>query len=77
MSSNLHFIGLSETWLNDILPSNLFQLSDEYTLLRNDRKWHEEGLTKPKKGGGVAIYIRNTLKFSATNYCHLNTSNKH
>ena len=76
MSSNLHFIGLSETWLNDKIPNNILKLSNDYSIFRNDRTWSEEGNTEPKKGGGVALYIKNTLKFSENTYKHLNTSNK-
>ena len=73
MSSNLHILGISETWLNDKLPCEMFKLNNEYTLIRNDRKWSDEGTTEIKKGGGVAIYIRNNLKF--TNLNQWNTSN--
>ena len=76
MSSNLHFIGLSETWLNDKIPSEILKLSKGLTLMRNDRKWFEDGNTEPKKGGGVAVYIRNNLKFSENNFKHFNTSCK-
>lgn len=48
-------ITLSETWLNDSIPSAGLCLKD-YFLLRRDRSG---GL----RGGGVAMYIRNTLKF--------------
>ena len=37
MSSNLHSLGLSETWLNAKLPNELFELPNEFTLVRNDR----------------------------------------
>ena len=76
LSSNLHILGLSETWLNNKLPNDLYKLSNEYTLLRNDRKWSDEGKIETKKGGGVAIYIKNTLNFSQGNFSHLNESNK-
>ena len=76
IESNLHFIGLSETWLNEKIPSDILKLSDEYTLIRNDRNWTEEGANMPKKGGGVAIYVRNNLKFSETNFKHLNSNSK-
>ena len=76
MSSNLHFIGLSETWLNEKIPDNILNLSNEYTIVRNDRNWSEADTTEPKKGGGVAAFIKNTLDFSATNFKHLNQSSK-
>ena len=36
MNSNLHVLGLSETWLYDKLLLDIFKLSDEYVLLRWD-----------------------------------------
>ena len=74
-SGNLHILGISETWLNDKLPSGLFNLSDEYSLLRNDRKWNDNGNIIPKRGGGVALYVKKCLTFSDTDFNHLNTSN--
>ena len=73
-SSNLHILGLSETWLNDKLPDGLYRLSNDYTLLRNDRKWFENGSNKPKKGGGLALFLKNSLTFSDLDFNHLNTS---
>ena len=35
MSTNLHVLVISETWLNVMLHSGLY----EYTLIRNDRSW--------------------------------------
>ena len=58
MSSNLHFIGLSETWLNDMLPSNMFQLTNEYALIEN-------GLMKGplhQKKEEVLLYILRKIK---------------
>ena len=75
MSANLHVLGLSETWLNNMIPSELYTLSNEYTLIRNDRNWHNDNNLIPKKGGGVATYIRNNLDFSGTTHSHFNTSN--
>ena len=76
MRSNLHFIGLSETWLNTKLPDEMLKLSNEYTLIRNDRNWSDENGNEPKKGGGIACYIKNDLKFSHMDYSHWNTSSK-
>ena len=75
MCTNLHVLGLSETWLNSMLPSELYKLSNEYTLIRNDRNWLDYNNTHIKKGGGVATYIRNNLNFSETSHSHFNTSN--
>lgn len=53
MESNLHFLALSETWLNSKIHSNLIDIPG-YSFYRNDRK--------TGKGGGVAIYLRDSLK---------------
>ena len=74
--SNLHIIGLSETWLNDKIPSNLLELSHDYVLLRNDRKWSEEPSNNVKKGGGVSLYINSNLNYCEMTYDKHNYSNK-
>ena len=74
--SNLHILGISETWLNNKLPNEMFSLSKDYYLYRNDRNWIEPGSSTVKKGGGVAIYIKNNLISSDTEFQHLNKSCK-
>ena len=69
-------MGLSETWLNEKLPNEIYNLSNDFTLVRNDRNWADEGKAYTKKGGGVALFIRNTLNFSDVEFKHLNNSNK-
>ena len=39
VNSNLHVLGLSETWLNGKLPNELYRLSQHYTLIRIDKNW--------------------------------------
>ena len=75
MSTNLHVIGISETWLNNKLPSELYTLSKDYTLIRNDRTWSDNNGIIPKKGGGVAMFVNNNINYSDTSHSHLNTSN--
>ena len=55
MNSGIHILTFSETWLHNQLASNLFQLSNDYTLLRLDRNWNDNNNpnSPPKKGGGV------------------------
>ena len=54
LSSNIDVLCLTETWLNET-TSNAEILFDGYTLLRKDRI--------DKGGGGVAIYIKQSLQF--------------
>ena len=67
--------GLSDTWLNESLPNEMYKLSNYYHLLRNDRNWKENNSSRIKKGGGVAMYIKNDLNFSETSHSYLNTNN--
>ena len=73
IDSNIHVIGISETWLKNELPSNIVQISG-YDIIRNDRTWTEKG--KVKSGGGVCIYIKNDLIYSSEKYKFLNVSSK-
>ena len=72
--SNIHIMGLSETWLNDKIPSNILKLADDYVLLRNDRNWRQNNSTQIKKGGGVGIFIKSKLNFCESSFKHLNCS---
>ena len=76
MNSNLQVLGLSETWLNDSLPNEMFDLSDSYLLYRNDRKWKENDAANSKKGGGVCLFIDSKLHSSDTTFARLNCSNR-
>ena len=49
-----HVIGVTESWLHQDIPNNLISLPN-YNLIRNDRK--------NKRGGGVALYLKNNLKY--------------
>ena len=55
--SNLDFLGISETWLNDSVSTDLLNV-EGYNVFRNDRP---EG----KKGGGTLLYIKKTLTSTA------------
>ena len=77
MNSNLHVLGLSETWLNDSLPNEMFDLAGKYTLYRNDRNWTENNSNTTKKGGGVGLYIDSNLHSSDANSKRFNCSTKH
>lgn len=50
ISSKPDFIVLTETWLNDQIPSDLFQISG-YTVFRDDRK-------DARRGGGACILAK-------------------
>ena len=67
------FFTLSETWLTEDYPSSLLHING-YNLVRLDRKWLEPNTNRPKKGGGVAMYIKNNLSIVTTNVEHLDCS---
>ena len=78
VNSDIHVLTFSETWLHNLLPSNLFELGHNYSLLRQDRNWNDNSNNNqaPKRGGGLCTYIKNTLQFSDTEYSHYNSSSK-
>lgn len=65
--SNFTIIGISETWLNKRIPDPLVSMRG-FNLIRLDRKGD-------KRGGGLLIYINNTLDYECTPDC-LNHSSK-
>ena len=75
-NSNLHVIGISETWLNDKLPTEMFDLSDKYILYRNDRAWSDLNSNSIKKGGGLGLYIDSKLQTSDSDFARWNNSSK-
>nr|CAH7731414.1 unnamed protein product [Callosobruchus chinensis] len=53
-NQDFDIVGVSETWLSANVPSDLISI-DNYTFIRRDRNG---------RGGGVGMYVRNTLNFS-------------
>lgn len=51
-------IGITESWLNPEIPSNVFDLPS-YSLHRCDR-----AIELGKKGGGVALFVKSEIKFT-------------
>ena len=72
---DFHIFTLSETWLTSDMPDNFLSIKG-YNLIRWDRDWHEDGCNRIKKGGGVALYIKDNLTFSQTGLQQYNVSNK-
>ncbi|KAI8114821.1 hypothetical protein CVS40_12852 [Lucilia cuprina] len=52
-NSNVDVVGVSETWLRESVPDGAI-LIDGYRVYRNDRV--------VRRGGGVCLYVKNTLK---------------
>lgn len=60
LNSNFDIFGITETWLNDNIPSELIKV-DGFNLVRVDR---------PSRGGGVAFFLRDNIKYEIINTVH-------
>ena len=69
-------MGISETWLNDRIPSSLLNLSQEFVLVRNDRNWTDDFSNNIKKGGGLGLFINTKLNYCETTFGNHKRSNK-
>ena len=69
----LHVLGISESWLNEVIPDNFIQISG-YELVRLDRSWKHPVSNTVKKGGGVCLYVRDILQWNDENFSFLNKS---
>ena len=63
---NLDILCLTETWLHDMIDDSVVK-NDGYHLIRRDRNYNT-------RGGGVCIYVRNTIVFSRKKYNLLSIS---
>ena len=71
-NSNITVATISETWLTGAIPDSLVNVPG-YNILRNDRKTKNlNGHTK--KGGGVALYVKDNITVDVTYLNHLNKS---
>ena len=75
-NNNLHVVGISESWLHDSLPNEMFELSN-YNLYSLDRSWKDIDSRNIKKGGGVGLYIKSNLHSNDKDLEHLKCSSKH
>ena len=57
--SNIHIFVISETWLSDSISSHLFSFSNNFSFLRNDRKWCQPNsiVIKKKRRGSYKSKI--------------------
>ena len=70
---NFDVFKISETWLNSTFPNCLLNV-DGYNLVRWDRNWMVEGMNSVKRGGGLAIFVKQELNFSTNKYEKFNKS---
>ena len=76
-SSKANIFSISETWLTKAVPERVIECMN-YNVVRVDREWSDIGEKAqfPKRGGGVACYIKSDIKYSDTRYDALNKSCK-
>ena len=72
-NTNIQILGLSETWLSDVIPTQLVDLPG-YTMYRNDRKFVNPVTNQTKKGGGVCLFISNNLNCMVHHLAELDKS---
>ena len=66
LNCNFDCIGLTETWLKDMENTDIYNIPD-YILLSNPRT--------NKRGGGVGMYVSNSLRFKKRNDLSINSDN--
>ena len=69
-SNNLDILVVVETWLREEISDN-FMLVENYTMARQDRASRTVN-NMQKRGGGICIYIRNTIPFDIITENELN-----
>ena len=76
-SSNADVFSVSESWLSKAIPDRVVEYMN-YNVIRLDRNWSEVGekAIYPKRGGGLACYIKSNVKYSDTKFEALNKSCK-
>ena len=70
---NFDVLALSETWLTEYMDNTLLEVPG-YNFVRCDLSWSSNGHNNPKRGGGIGVYIKNTLSFSLNNMSLYNRS---
>ena len=75
--SNADIFSVSESWLTKAIPDRVIDCMN-YNVVRLDREWKEQGDTSelPKRGGGLACYIKSQIKYSDTKFKALNRSSR-
>ena len=74
--SGIDVFSLSETWLSEAIPVKVVEIPS-FNVCRLDRSWcSNDNSTTPKRGGGLAVYIRKGIQFSDTKFGGLIISGK-
>ena len=74
--SGIDIFAPSETWISEAIPNKIIEVPS-YTVSRLDRSWYKtKEYSAPKKGGGLAMYVKEGIQFSDTKYEGMNVSCK-
>ena len=65
-SSKLDILGLCETFLDENIDGNILQM-EGFNFERKDRAALRQGALNTKRGGGVAVYIADHIKYKRRN----------
>ena len=72
--SNISIATLSETWLHTRIPDCMLQMKG-YQLVRLARQT-TNNRNQTKAGGGLCVYVKDTIKIDTSTLAHLNKSNE-
>ena len=74
--SGIQIFTMSESWLTAAIPDKVVKI-EGFDTIRVDRSWRD-GVedSMPKRGGGLACYVRDGIKYSDSELKHLNVSSK-
>ena len=77
-TSSINIFTMSETWLTESIPDKVVEI-EGYEIIRQDRAWRDRVNAEnkdPKRGGGLACFIRKGIKYSDSSLKHLNVSSE-
>ena len=63
----------SESWLTEQTTNDMLHIKG-YNLLRNDRSWSDNRNRDVKVGGGVGVYLRDSISYTTKDLDRFNTS---
>ena len=72
-SSNLHVLGISETWLKKDIPDGIVGIKG-FEVVRLDRNWENKEGAGAKRGGGLACFVSENIVSNAFKFAYLNKS---
>ena len=74
-NGNIQILTLSETWMDDTLNSNKYQIPG-YQLIRQDRNYKINPNSTYKRSGGLGMYVRDDISVDTNTLSHINNNKK-